>query len=123
LTKGYIRIEKIALTKIKRRLYKEVSNHYKQPAMDLGTASTIGREALHTLISVSAPVLLVAMSAGLVISILQAITQIQESTLSFIPKILAVFFSLMFFMPYMVTKLQIFTDHVVQLVIEKEQSK
>lgn len=91
--------------------------------MDLGTASTIGREALHTLISVSAPVLLVAMSAGLIISILQAITQIQESTLSFIPKILAVFFSLMFFMPYMVTKLQIFTDHVVQLVIEKEQSK
>ncbi len=91
--------------------------------MDIGTASVIGREALHTLISISAPVLLVAMSAGLIISILQAVTQIQESTLSFIPKIFAVFLSLMLFMPYMVNKLQIFTDHVIQLVIEKEQPK
>ena len=88
--------------------------------MDIGIAGAVGREALQTLISVSAPVLLVAMISGLIISVLQAVTQIQESTLSFIPKILAVFFSLMLFMPYMVTRLQIFTDHVAQLVIENK---
>jgi len=87
--------------------------------MDLGTVSIVSREALQTLVAISAPILLIAMVAGLVISILQAVTQIQESTISFIPKMLAVFFSLMFFMPYMVNKLQIFTDHMVQIVSEK----
>jgi flagellar biosynthesis protein FliQ len=87
--------------------------------MDLGTVSIVSKEALQTLVEVSAPILLIAMVSGLVISILQAVTQIQESTISFIPKMLAVFFGLMFFMPYMVTKLQIFTDHMVQIVSEK----
>jgi len=87
--------------------------------MDLGTVSIVSREALQTLVAISAPILLIAMVAGLVISILQAVIQIQESTISFIPKMLAVFFSLMFFMPYMVNKLQIFTDHMVQIVSEK----
>jgi flagellar biosynthesis protein FliQ len=87
--------------------------------MDIGIASAVGREAIQTLISVSA-ILLVAMISGLIISVLQAVTQIQESTLSFIPKILAVFLSLMLFMPYMVTRLQIFTDHVAQLIIENK---
>jgi len=51
---------------------------------------------------VSAPVLLVALSVGFMISFLQAITQIQEQTLSFVPKILAVFFALIFSSGWMI---------------------
>ena len=84
--------------------------------MDVGTASMVSKEAIRTLMAVSMPVLLVALVVGLIISLFQALTQIQETTLTFIPKMLAVFLSLMFTMPYIFTKLQIFTDHIIQII-------
>ena len=54
-------------------------------------ALELGRNALMMILMLSAPVLLAALVVGLVVSIVQALTQIQEATLSFVPKILAVF--------------------------------
>jgi flagellar biosynthesis protein FliQ len=65
----------------------------------------ISREAIFTLIIVSSPIMLVGLAVGLAISLLQALTQIQEMTLAFVPKILAIFVSLMVALPFMAEKL------------------
>jgi flagellar biosynthetic protein FliQ len=66
----------------------------------------VARDAIVTLIVVSAPVMLVGLAVGLVISLLQALTQIQEMTIAFVPKILAIFVSLLVALPFMAEKLQ-----------------
>ncbi|HEU5018374.1 MAG TPA: flagellar biosynthesis protein FliQ [Pseudolabrys sp.] len=65
----------------------------------------IAREAIFTLIEVSAPVMLVGLAVGVVISLLQALTQIQEMTIAFVPKILAIFIALLVTLPFMAEKL------------------
>ena len=55
----------------------------------------MGREALFLIIKTAAPILLVSLAVGLIVSIFQTVTSIQEQTLTFIPKILAVFLTLM----------------------------
>jgi flagellar biosynthetic protein FliQ len=66
---------------------------------------TFGRVAMETLIMVSAPVLLVALGTGLTVSLFQAVTQINESTLSFLPKLLAVMAALALSGPWMISVL------------------
>ena len=61
----------------------------------------ISREAVFTLIKVVSPVLLVALFIGLIIGIFQALTQIQEMTLAFVPKIIGVFDTLILLFPFM----------------------
>lgn len=65
----------------------------------------VARDAITTLIVVSAPVMLVGLAVGLAISLLQALTQIQEMTIAFVPKILAIFISLLIALPFMAEKL------------------
>jgi flagellar biosynthetic protein FliQ len=65
----------------------------------------VARDAIYTLIIVSAPVMLVGLVVGLAISLVQALTQIQEMTISFVPKILAIFISLLVALPFMAEKL------------------
>jgi flagellar biosynthetic protein FliQ len=65
----------------------------------------VARDAIFTLIVVASPVMLVGLAVGVVISLLQAITQIQEMTLAFVPKILAIFVSLLIALPFMAEKL------------------
>ncbi len=65
----------------------------------------VAREAIYTLIIVSAPVMLVGLAVGVVISLFQALTQIQEQTLAFVPKIIAIFVSLLVALPFMADKL------------------
>ena len=55
----------------------------------------IARDAIYTIVIISAPLLLVALIVGLIISIFQTVTSIQEQTLTFVPKILAVFLTLL----------------------------
>lgn len=64
---------------------------------------TMGMRAMEVLLLVSAPVLLVVLLIGLVVSIFQAATQINESTLSFIPKLVGVFAALVIAGPWMLT--------------------
>jgi len=65
----------------------------------------IGREAIFTLILVAAPVMLVGLAVGVAVSLLQALTQLQEQTIAFVPKILAIFVSLLVALPFMAEKL------------------
>lgn len=69
--------------------------------MDSLEAMEIGRQGLIVFLKIAMPLLLISLAVGLVISLFQALTQIQEMTLSFVPKITIVFISLIFLMPYM----------------------
>jgi flagellar biosynthetic protein FliQ len=73
----------------------------------------VGREALMVSLQVGGPLLLLGLIAGLTVSILQAVTQIQEATLSFIPKILGVALAFLIFMPWMIQKLVRFTTYLL----------
>lgn len=64
---------------------------------------TIGRHAMEVTLMVAAPMLLVALVIGLIISIFQAATQINETTLSFIPKLIGIFVALVVAGPWMLT--------------------
>ncbi len=69
--------------------------------MDGGEILEIGRDALYTLLQVSGPILLLGLVVGVIISLFQTVTQIQEMTLTFVPKILVVFASLLILLPQM----------------------
>ncbi|WP_294740873.1 flagellar biosynthesis protein FliQ [uncultured Exiguobacterium sp.] len=78
----------------------------------------LASSAVWTLLKVSAPLLLVSLVVGLLVSILQATTQIQEQTLSFVPKIVAVFLALVFFGPWIMQELQTFTIELFKQIAE-----
>ncbi len=67
------------------------------------------RKAIETIFLVSAPMLLSGLIIGLIISIFQAATQINEQTLSFIPKLVAVFVTLLIFAPWIIRIISAFT--------------
>jgi flagellar biosynthetic protein FliQ len=77
-----------------------------------GDAISLGRDALFVCFMVAAPVLLISMVVGLIISIVQAVTQIQEPTLTFIPKIIASAVAILFFGPFMLALLTDFTSRI-----------
>jgi flagellar biosynthetic protein FliQ len=74
-------------------------------AMDSIDVLNIAHEAIWVTIKVSMPVMLIGLVVGLAVSLFQALTQIQEMTLAYVPKILAIFISLYVLMPYMSTTL------------------
>ena len=76
------------------------------------TVMEIGRQALEVTLLVSAPLLMAALIVGLNVSIFQAATQINESTLSFIPRLVAMFITLIFAGPWM---LQLMIDYIRRL--------
>jgi flagellar biosynthetic protein FliQ len=76
------------------------------------TVMTIGRDALELTMMISAPLLLTALIVGLLISIFQAATQINEMTLSFIPKLIAMFFVLIISGQWMIG---LMTDYILRL--------
>ena len=76
------------------------------------TVMEIGRQALEITLLVSAPLLMAALIVGLIISIFQAAAQINESTLSFIPRLVAMFITLIFAGPWM---LQLMIDYIRRL--------
>ena len=69
-----------------------------------GEVLDIASQAIYTIIVVSAPLLLVSLIIGLIISIFQTVTSIQEQTLTFVPKILAVFVGMMIFGSWILTQ-------------------
>ncbi|MTI65709.1 MAG: flagellar biosynthesis protein FliQ [Firmicutes bacterium] len=72
----------------------------------------IMKDAFTTIMFIAGPILLVALGMGLLISILQATTQVQEQTLTFVPKILAVFISLLIFGTFMLNTLIGFANRI-----------
>ena len=65
----------------------------------------VARDAIVTLILVASPLMLVGLIVGVIISLLQALTQIQETTLVFVPKILAIFLAMLIALPFMADRL------------------
>lgn len=80
--------------------------------MTPATVVDIGRHALELTLLISAPLFIAALATGLLISIFQAATQINESTLSFVPKLIAIFATLMLAGPWMLTMM---TDYIRRL--------
>lgn len=76
----------------------------------------IGREALMLTLMISGPLLLAGLVVGVAISIFQAITQIQEMTLTFVPKILAIALALLLFLPWMINMATDFARHMFELI-------
>ena len=66
----------------------------------------VARDAIFTLVIVSSPLLLIGLIVGVIISLFQALTQIQEMTLAFVPKILAIFVAMLIALPFMGDVLQ-----------------
>lgn len=87
--------------------------------MSPDTISSLGREAVMTLLWIAAPTMLVALAVGLIIALIQALTSIQEVTLTFVPKILVVFAVLLLTMPYIAGQMQMLTEdlfaHIAQV--------
>ncbi|AEN87934.1 flagellar biosynthetic protein FliQ [Priestia megaterium] len=73
---------------------------------------SLAEKGVYTILIVSGPLLLLALVVGLVISIFQATTQIQEQTLAFVPKIVAVLVGIVFFGPWMLSKMISFTYEI-----------
>ncbi|MBN4051826.1 flagellar biosynthesis protein FliQ [Parvibaculum lavamentivorans] len=77
----------------------------------------VGREAIFVLLRVSSPLMLVGLGVGLTIALFQALTQIQEMTLVFVPKILAIFLALIILLPYMGTTLGNYMYYVADKIV------
>lgn len=77
---------------------------------------SIGREALLLTIMVAGPMLAFGLVIGLVISVFQAVTQINEMTLTFVPKIIGIALALLIFLPWMINMLTDFTRHMFELI-------
>ncbi|MCX8058868.1 MAG: flagellar biosynthesis protein FliQ [Spirochaetes bacterium] len=84
--------------------------------MTMGNFLDVMRVSLYNLLIISAPILLASMLVGLIISILQATTQIQEQTLTFVPKLVAVFAILIFMGPWILKKLMDYTIYIFNLL-------
>jgi flagellar biosynthetic protein FliQ len=85
--------------------------------MDPNLALDLGKESIYVLLKVSLPLMLVALFVGLIISLFQALTQIQEMTLSFVPKIIAIFLSLIIFLPFIGMQLKGLSDTLASLIV------
>ena len=81
--------------------------------MTIETVTEIGRQAIETAMLVSAPVLGLSLVVGLMVSTFQAMTQINEATLTFVPKVLAVFAATLLFLPWMMGVPIAFMTHII----------
>ena len=77
-----------------------------------GQVLDIAKDAIYYIIICSAPVLIISLVVGLIISIFQTVTSIQEQTLTFVPKIIGVFIGVMIFGSWILTKV---TDYIQEL--------
>ena len=86
------------------------------PHVTFADALSLGREALVITMVICAPALILGLITGLIISLLQAVTQVQEPTLAFIPKILVVGLAILFFGPFMLALLTDFMRRIILMI-------
>lgn len=84
--------------------------------MTVDMVRELSGEVFKTILLVSGPALLVSLLVGLVVSLFQAVTQIQEFTLTFVPKIIAVFICLFLFFPWIARTLITFTTNIIEKI-------
>ena len=85
--------------------------------MDSAEVLDVARQGIWVALKIGAPVMLIALVVGLVISLFQALTQIQEMTLAFVPKIIVIFLSILLFMPFMLASLSAFTEDLAARIV------
>ncbi len=85
--------------------------------MNAADVMEVSREAVVVMLKVGSPVLLLALTVGLVVSLFQALTQMQEMTLTFVPKALTIVLSLMLFLPFMLGVLVTFTESLMDRIV------
>ncbi len=85
--------------------------------MNEATTLEVAREAVLVLLQVSGPIMVISLVVGLIISLFQALTQIQEMTLTFVPKIIVVFISLLLLFPFMLATMKGFMERLVDRII------
>lgn len=78
------------------------------------------RDAVYVLILISAPMMIVALVVGLIIAIIQALTQIQEATLTFVPKVLAMLLVLILTLPFMIEQLTGLNNRLFEKIVHIE---
>jgi flagellar biosynthetic protein FliQ len=88
--------------------------------VDTLAITDVAKETIVVLMKLSLPLLLVALGVGLIISLFQALTQIQEPTLSFVPKMLAIFATLLLIIPYMGGIMNGFVEELFSMIIQLE---
>ncbi|WP_282607991.1 flagellar biosynthesis protein FliQ [Pelagibius sp. Alg239-R121] len=77
----------------------------------------VSREAIYITLKIGAPIILIALGVGLLIALFQALTQMQEMTLSFVPKIVAVCLGIVVFMPFMLGTMMNFTKTLMDRIV------
>ena len=77
----------------------------------------VAREAVIVMLKVGSPIMLLALMVGLTISLFQALTQMQEMTLTFVPKAIVIYLSLLLFMPFMLGVLVSFTEGLMDRIV------
>ena len=85
--------------------------------MNAVEAISVSRDAIWVLLKIGAPVMFVALVVGLGVSLFQALTQIQEMTLAFVPKILVIFVSVLLLLPFMLASLNGFMEQIVDKIV------
>lgn len=84
--------------------------------MTPGTVIDIGRQALEMTLLLASPLFIAALATGLLISVFQAATQINEMTLSFVPKLVAIFIAMIVAGPWMITMITDFTRRLLESI-------
>ncbi len=77
----------------------------------------VAREAVIVMLKVGSPIMLLALIVGLTISLFQALTQMQEMTLTFVPKAIVIYLSLILFLPFMLGVLVTFTESLMDRIV------
>jgi len=85
--------------------------------MDGAEVLDLARTAIWVTIKIAAPVMLAGLAVGFLVSLFQALTQIQEQTLAFIPKILSIFIVLMLTLPFMADSLNSFMSTLAEWIV------
>jgi flagellar biosynthetic protein FliQ len=86
---------------------------WREPKMNPDLVGQLAREALETTLFLSLPILGIGLIVGLLVSLFQAVTQIQEATLVFVPKIVVVFVALLLLSPWMMRKMMFYTEQLI----------
>jgi len=85
--------------------------------MDQGIILDYAREAIILTLKIGAPIMIIGLLVGILVALFQALTQIQEMTLTFVPKIIAIFAALFVMIPYMGAELAEFTRRLADQII------
>ena len=85
--------------------------------MNEASVLEVGQNAIWVVLQLAGPIMLAGLAIGLVIALFQALTTIQEMTLTFVPKIVVIFVSLIFLLPFMMTTLIEFSQGLFGLIV------